>query len=234
MKTHKISQKVTPINVKLGFISIRKEHIPFFPKKSKKIEVLFDDSKYGIELNYAFYSPQDRRIQGLTGWFKQHSVTPGTEINIEVLDQNKKYRFTIGRISKGQEAKRFRLTFRKGRDVSQVGEVINFRGLIFAPINEQGVVFLFSKITEDIGILIEEIRLRFPDAVCRRFNGHAWVRETIEFEFKSSGYIKGRKPHPTEKDKAANIIVCWEHDWEECPKYIEVIELKQLIKELTK
>ena len=232
MKVHKISQKVTPINVKLGFISIRKDAIPLFPKKSSKIEVLFDDNKYGVELNYAVYSPTDRRIHGLTGWFKQHSVAPNTEINIEVLKPNKKYRFTLGRILKEKKSKKFGFTYRKGKDTSQVGEVIDFRGLTFAPINEQGVVFLFSKINDDIGIKIEEIKEHFPDAVGRRFNGRAWVRETIEFQFKSSEYQ--RDHHPIKEGEAANIIVCWEHDWNECPKYIEVIELKSLIKELPK
>jgi len=234
MKTQKLTQKITPINVKLGFLSIRKDAIPFFPKKNTKIEVLFDDSRYGIELNYGVYSPTDKRIHGLTGWFKQHSVAPGTEINIEVIKQNKKYRFRIGKISKSKEAKKYRLSYLKGKDVSQVGEVIDFRGLTFGPVNEQGVIFLFSKVNDDLGIKIEEIKETFPDAIGRRFNGKAWVRETIEFEFKSSGYLKGPRPHPTEKERAANIIVCWEHDWEKCPKYIEVIELKSLIKELPK
>lgn len=232
MKAQKLIQKVTPINVKLGFLSIRKDIIPFFPKKNTKIEVLFDDSRYGIELNYGVYSPTDRRIHGLTGWFKQHSITPGTEINIEVIKLNKKYRFRIGKISKSKEAKKYRLTYRKGREVSQVGEVIDFRGLTFAPINEQGVVFLFSKVNDEIGIKIEEIKDYFPDAVGRRFNGKAWVRETIEFQFKSSDYIRDK--HPIKEDETANIIVCWEHDWERCPKHIEVIELKSLIQELPK
>lgn len=234
MKTNKLTQKITPINTKLGFISIRKDAIPFFPSKNAKIEVIFDNSKYGVELNYGVYSPTDRRIHGLTGWFRQHSVTPGTEINIEVLKKNKKYRFTIGKISRRKDVKKYCITYRKGRDTSQVGEVIDFRGLTFAPINEQGVVFLFSKVNDEIGIKIEEIKEQFPDAIGRRFNGKAWVRETIEFEFKSSGYLRGPNPHPTKEGEAANIIVCWEHDWDKCPHYIEVIELKSLIKELPK
>jgi hypothetical protein len=28
------------------------------------------------------------------------------------------------------------------------------------------------------------------------------------------------------------MIVCWEHDWKECPKHIEIIELKDEIKKL--
>jgi hypothetical protein len=32
--------------------------------------------------------------------------------------------------------------------------------------------------------------------------------------------------------KGAQIIVCWEHDWKNCPKEIEVLELKSLIRKL--
>ena len=40
----------------------------------------------------------------------------------------------------------------------QFGEPIDFRGLRFAPINEQGVVYLFGMISRELGFLIESIR----------------------------------------------------------------------------
>jgi len=33
--------------------------------------------------------------------------------------------------------------------------------------------------------------------------------------------------HPVDK---CDIIVCWEHDWKNCPKEIDVIELKGVVK----
>src|SRR3989344_5180077 len=39
---------------------------------------------------------------------------------------------------------------------SIVGSLINFRGLVYSPINEQGVVFLFSRILEKLNMNIEE------------------------------------------------------------------------------
>ena len=33
---------------------------------------------------------------------------------------------------------------------SVVGSLINFRGLVYSPVNEQGVVFLFGRILEDL------------------------------------------------------------------------------------
>ena len=43
-------------------------------------------------------------------------------------------------------------------DDSIVGDLINFRGLVYAPLNENGVVFLFGKVMEDLNMYIEEIK----------------------------------------------------------------------------
>lgn len=107
---------------------------------------------------------------------------------------------------------------------SLVGETINFRGLIFAPINEQGVVFLFSKVSKDLGIELEEIKQGFPDAIGRVKTPRGFAKRTIEFEFQSSNY-----DHLPLK---ADILVCWEHDWNQCPEDIQVIELREVIKGL--
>ena len=41
---------------------------------------------------------------------------------------------------------------------SIVGDLINFRGLVYAPLNENGVVYLFGKVTEDLHMYVEEIK----------------------------------------------------------------------------
>jgi hypothetical protein len=112
----------------------------------------------------------------------------------------------------------------RAEEESVVGEVINFRGLVYAPINEQGVIFLFSKVNRELNIEIEEIKTGFPDAIGRVKTRRGYARRTIEFEYKSSNY-----DHLPEK---CDILVCWEHDWSECPEDIEVISLKDVIKEL--
>lgn len=38
---------------------------------------------------------------------------------------------------------------------SIVGDLINFRGLVYSPLNEKGVVFLFGKVVEDLSRRIE-------------------------------------------------------------------------------
>jgi len=111
------------------------------------------------------------------------------------------------------------------RKRSIVGEPINFEGLIYGPLNENGVIFLFSKIHDKLGINIEAIQASFPDAKGRRKTAKGWVDIWIEFEFKSS-HFKAHQHDPRECD----VIICWEHDWQNCP--IEVIELKSTLNRL--
>ncbi len=105
---------------------------------------------------------------------------------------------------------------------SIVGDPINYKGLIFGPLNENGVIFLFSKMHESLGIFIEAVQPSFPDAKARRKTHRGWEDVWIEFEYKSSSFkVHGHDP------KECDIIVCWEHDWRNCP--IEVIELKSIV-----
>jgi len=108
-----------------------------------------------------------------------------------------------------------------------VGDIINFRGLVYAPLNENGVIFLFGKIMEDLNMYIEEIKPGFPDCIARRFTGRGWQRIRVEFEFKSKNFeIHGHDPN------GCDMIICWEHNWQNCPISLEVIELKDVIKSL--
>lgn len=108
---------------------------------------------------------------------------------------------------------------------SVVGDLINFRGLVYSPMNENGVIFLFGKVMEDLNMYIEEIKPGFPDCIGRRFNGKGWEKVRIEFEYLSSNF-KLHKHNP----RYCDMIICWENDWPECT--LEVIELKDFIKGL--
>ncbi len=110
----------------------------------------------------------------------------------------------------------------------QFGEPIDFRGLRFAPINEQGVVYLFGMISRELGFLIESIRTEYPDCEGKRCvdkKENRWEHVLIEFEYKSSNFQE--HGHPPED---CDLIVCWIHDWQECP--IEVLELRSTIEYL--
>jgi len=111
------------------------------------------------------------------------------------------------------------------KEKSIVGDLINFRGLIYSPTHEDGVIFLFGKVIEDLNMYIEEIKPGFPDCIGRRFTRKGWEKVYIEFEYRSSDFKKHKHDH-----SRCDIIVCWEHDCDDCP--IEVLELKEIIKSL--
>ncbi len=110
----------------------------------------------------------------------------------------------------------------------QFGEPIDFRGLRFAPINEQGVVYPFGMISRELGFLIESIRTEYPDCEGKRCvdeKENRWEHVLIEFEYRSGQFQEhGHSPED------CDLIVCWIHDWEGCP--IEVLELRSTIKHL--
>jgi hypothetical protein len=110
-------------------------------------------------------------------------------------------------------------------ETSIVGDLINFRGLVYAPLNENGVIFLFGRVADDLHMYIEEIKPGFPDCVARRFTGRGWERVLIEFEFRSSNFVQHK--HDA---NGCDILVCWEHDWADCP--LEVIELSSAIPDM--
>ena len=105
------------------------------------------------------------------------------------------------------------------------GEPIDFRGLRYAPVNEQGVVYLFGMVSHDLGFLIESVRTSFPDCEGKRAidkRRTQWQRVLIEFEYRSKNFYEhGHDP------KECDLIVCWVHNYEECP--LEVLELKSAL-----
>lgn len=111
---------------------------------------------------------------------------------------------------------------------SVVGEPIDFRGMRFAPVNEQGVVYIFGMVSQELGFFVESVRVKYPDCEGKRcFDAkqNLWEHIYIEFEFKSSNFIE----HGHKVDDC-DVIVCWIHDWPDCP--IEVLELREAIRVL--
>jgi hypothetical protein len=112
-----------------------------------------------------------------------------------------------------------------------VGKIINFRGLIYAPVNENGVIFLFGKVAADLNMYVETIRPGCPDCIAKRYIGKGkWEELRIEFEFRSSDFE--RHKHHIHSAGECDAIVCWRHDWPKCPQDIEVIELQERIPRL--
>jgi hypothetical protein len=109
------------------------------------------------------------------------------------------------------------------------GEPFDFRGLRHAPINEQGVVYLFGMISRELGFYVESIQQGFPDCEAKYLydqKRNLWAKARIEFEFRASSF----KQHGHDATQC-DFIVCWINDWGDCP--IRVIDLKNELLKLS-
>lgn len=105
---------------------------------------------------------------------------------------------------------------------SRRADVIEGGPMHYAPQNEQGVVFLFAHHARKLRMRVDEIRQAFPDCIAYEKTSKGEHRVRIEFEYRSSTFKTHR--HPA---RSCDCIVCWEHDWPDCPKRIRVIELRK-------
>ena len=110
------------------------------------------------------------------------------------------------------------------------GNPIDFRGLRHEPVNEQGVVFLFGMVAKELGYMVEAVQTGYPDCEAKRQVGPSnWQRVRIEFEFESRNFrVHGHPPD------GCDVIVCWRHNWPDCPPNLEVVELVSVIDTLSK
>lgn len=109
------------------------------------------------------------------------------------------------------------------------GNPIDFRGLRHEPVNEQGVVFLFGMAARELGYHVEAVQTGYPDCEAKRqVDAGKWQRVRIEFEFESRNFRD--HGHPPD---GCDVIVCWRHNWADCPTSLEVVELSSIIRTLS-
>ena len=105
------------------------------------------------------------------------------------------------------------------------GAPLGLAAMAHAPTNEAGVMFLFGVLAERLGFRIERIQTAFPDCEAKReVRPGVWELQKYEMEYESRNFKEhGHDP------KGCHGIVCWRHNWPECPRGIEVIELSRHI-----
>ena len=126
-------------------------------------------------------------------------------------------------IESGEDIKHIELNIPMKKDRRKYGELINFRGMQHAPVNELGVVFLFGMLANEMDFRVESVQAGFPDCDAKlKLKDGGFERVTIEFEFKSSNF----KAHGHDVT-GCDLIVCWVHDWDDCP--LPVVELQSVV-----
>jgi hypothetical protein len=171
--------------------------------------------------------PPERRMPELT--FSFHAVAA----SLKPKDQDRflkraiKAKWTVKQL--GEEVKAFKIGHSgKTKPIEwRLGPYIDLPELRHAPINEQGVVCLFGMLCKRLGFIIVGIRIRFPDCIAIRLKDQKEVR--IEFEYSSQQFAIHRHD-----PSGCDYIVCWVHDWKECPRNIEVIELSKIVEQSRK
>jgi HNH endonuclease len=114
----------------------------------------------------------------------------------------------------------FKRPLMPGRPV--YGPRLHLPGLAHEPVSENGVIHLFGMFGHELGFTVLRIQQGFPDCIAlREVQPGKLQMVNIEFELESRNFLK----HAHEID-GADLIVCWAHNWKDCP--IEVVELRRI------
>ena len=108
------------------------------------------------------------------------------------------------------------------------GAPLPLDGLAHEPVNEAGVMFVFGMVAARLGLQVLRIQSEFPDCEAMQEVGPGKrQRVRIELEYLSRNFVA----HGHKADEC-DVIVCWIHNWPECPENLEVIELSKVVKNL--
>lgn len=104
------------------------------------------------------------------------------------------------------------------------GEALQHPAISHAPTNENGVIFLFGIVAQELGFKVQRIQAEFPDCeAMRQVEPGVWQRVRVEFEFESRNFL--RHLHEVAQ---CDVIVCWKNNWADCP--LEVVELREVVR----
>jgi hypothetical protein len=110
-----------------------------------------------------------------------------------------------------------------------LGAPLDLPGFLFEPTNEMGVVLLFGMLFWRLGFIIESAQIGYPDCRAKlEVEPGRWQDVGIEFELYSRHFLAHR--HDPSR---ADFIVCWIHNWKNCPPNLQVIELREVVRRLS-
>jgi hypothetical protein len=116
------------------------------------------------------------------------------------------------------------------QDRPLLGAPMPLPAMAYEPVNEMGVMVLFSMMAHQLGFVIESVQSAFPDCEAKiEVEPGRWQHFRIEFEYESRGF----KQHGHDPNQC-DLIVCWRHNWKNCPPNIQVLELSKLVAQFAK
>jgi hypothetical protein len=110
-----------------------------------------------------------------------------------------------------------------------LGPPLGLPGFVYEPANEMGVVLLFGMLALRLGFIIESAQLGYPDCQAKlEVEPGRWQHVRIEFEYESRHFRAHR--HDA---LLCDVIVCWRHNWNGCPANLQVIELREVVRQIS-
>jgi hypothetical protein len=110
-----------------------------------------------------------------------------------------------------------------------LGPPLGLPGFMYEPANEMGVILLFGMLAWRLGFIIESAQAGYPDCQAKlEVDPGRWQHVRIEFEYESRQF-RSHRHDPLRCD----IIVCWRHNWSACPPSLQVIELREVVRQLS-
>ena len=181
-------------------------------------------------VSYARYSKFS--IYPLTNRFGRWSQVPAA-VETYILDNNlrEQYQDILEMVASYRQPRqdatiRPAWKARKWQDRPVYGAPMVRGALLYEPVNEAGVMVLFGALAEDLGFSVIRVQTEFPDclATCEVEPGRC-QEVRIEFEFVSRNFREHKHDF-----RGCDIIVCWEHNWPNCP--LPVLELRSEVRRL--
>jgi hypothetical protein len=84
-------------------------------------------------------------------------------------------------------------------------------------------VLLFGMLAPERGFIIDSVQPGFPDCeAIRPVGAGRWRRVRIEFEYDSRSFLEHGH-----RCSGCDLIVCWRHNWPDCPPELEVLALEE-------
>jgi hypothetical protein len=91
-----------------------------------------------------------------------------------------------------------------------------------------GVMALFCMLSRQLGFVIESVQSGFPDCEAKmEVEPGRWQHFRIEFEYESRNF----RDHRHDPGKC-DLIVCWRHNWKDCPANLQVLELSKVMAQM--
>lgn len=104
---------------------------------------------------------------------------------------------------------------------SVVGDPIFWPGLVYSPININGLLFALGTVTGQVGLLFEEFSEEDDIAICRKKTETGWQKITAALAFRSSEFNPG--------DIKPDLLICWIDDAKLEDNELRVMALSEII-----